>query len=144
MSKDKSLFKKSIDWMLHADKYKYTYNFEWAGIPIIKFPNDLLVKGCKISGILQEIIEHKSKKFLIIGSAHNYKEIKIKEKQSVDIIFLSSLFKKNKNYLGINRFKLISKLTKKKIVALGGISKNNLKKMSLLNCFGYAAISYFE
>ena len=38
MSKDKSLFKKkSIDWMLHADKYKYTYNFEWAGIPIIKF-----------------------------------------------------------------------------------------------------------
>jgi len=46
--------------------------------------------------------------------------------------------------LGINRFKLISKLTKKKIVALGGISKNNLKKMSLLNCFGYAAISYFE
>jgi thiamine-phosphate pyrophosphorylase len=84
------------------------------------------------------------KKFLIIGSAHNYKEIKIKEKQSVNIIFLSSLFKKNKNYLGINKFKLISKLTKKKVVALGGISKNNLKKMRLLNCFGFAAISYFE
>ena len=29
------------------------------------------------------------KKFLIIGSAHNNKEIKIKEKQGVDIIFLS-------------------------------------------------------
>ena len=40
MSKDKILFKKSIDWMLHADKYKYTYNFEWAGIPIIKFPKN--------------------------------------------------------------------------------------------------------
>ena len=67
--------------------------------------------------------------------------------QSVEggnIIFLSSLFKKNKNYLGINKFKLISKLTKKKVVALGGISKNNLKKMRLLNCFGFAAISYFE
>ena len=67
------------------------------------------------------------KNFLIIGSAHNYKEIRIKEKQGVKIIFLSSLFKKNKNYLGINKFKLISKFTKKDIIALGGISKDNLK-----------------
>ena len=84
------------------------------------------------------------KKFIIIGSAHNNKEIKIKEKQGVSIIFLSSIFKKNKNYLGINKFKLFSKLTNKKIVALGGISNLNLKKLSLLNCFGFAGISYFE
>ena len=84
------------------------------------------------------------KNFLIIGSAHNYKEIRIKEKQGVKIIFLSSLFKKNKNYLGINKFKLISKFTKKEIIALGGISKDNLKKLNILNCFGFAAISYFE
>ena len=50
------------------------------------------------------------KKFIIIGSAHNNKEIKIKEKQGVDIIFLSSIFKKNKSYLGINKFKILSKL----------------------------------
>ena len=50
-----------------------------------------------------------SKKFLILGSAHNRKEIKIKETQKVNIIFLSSLFKKNNNYLGINKFKLLSK-----------------------------------
>ena len=84
------------------------------------------------------------KKFLIIGSAHNYKEIKIKEKQGVNIIFLSSIFKKNKNYLGINKFKLLSKLTNKKIIAIGGISNLNLKKLGLLNCFGFAGISYFE
>ena len=84
------------------------------------------------------------KKFLIIGSAHNNKEIKIKEKQGVDIIFLSSIFKKNKNYLGINKFKLFSKLTNKKIIALGGISNLNLKKLNLLNCYGFAGISYFE
>ena len=48
MSKDKVLKKKSIDWMLHADKYLYTYNYRWMGIPIIKFPNDILA--------LQEII----------------------------------------------------------------------------------------
>jgi len=84
------------------------------------------------------------KKFLIIGSAHNNKEIRIKEQQGVNIIFLSSIFKKNKNFLGINRFKLLSKLTNKKIVALGGISNFNLKKLRLINCFGFAGISYFK
>ena len=37
------------------------------------------------------------KNFLIIGSAHNNNEIKIKESQKVKILFLSSLFKRNKN-----------------------------------------------
>ena len=84
------------------------------------------------------------KNFLIIGSAHNNKEIKVKESQRVKILFLSSIFKKNKNYLGINKFKLLSKLTNKKIIALGGISTINLKKLRLLRCFGFAGISYFE
>ena len=84
------------------------------------------------------------KNFKIIGSAHNLKEIRIKEKQKVKKIFLSSLFKKNKNYLGINKFKLLSKLTKKKIVALGGISKKNIKKNKILNQSDFAGISYFE
>ena len=66
-----------------------------------------------------------TKKFLLIGSAHNNKEIKVKEKQMVKIIFLSSIFKKNKNYLGLNKFKLLSKLTNNKVVALGGISNKN-------------------
>ena len=84
------------------------------------------------------------KKFTILGSAHNLQEIKIKEKQKVDKIFLSSLFKKNKNYLGVNRFKLLSNLTKKKIIVLGGISKKNLKKLKILNKTEFAGISYFE
>ena len=84
------------------------------------------------------------KNFRIIGSAHNLKEIKMKENQKVKKIFLSSLFKKNKNYLGINKFKLICKLTKNKTVALGGISKKNVKKLKLANCFAFAGISFFE
>lgn len=43
MSKDEELQRKSLDWMLHADKYKYTYNFQWLGRPIIKFPSDIVV-----------------------------------------------------------------------------------------------------
>jgi len=84
------------------------------------------------------------KKFVLLGSAHNNKEIKIKELQKVNTIFLSSLFKKNKNYLGLNKFKLLSNLTNKKIVALGGISNKNLNKLKLINLSGFAGISFFE
>ena len=84
------------------------------------------------------------KNFLLIGSAHNISEIKIKELQNVKIIFLSSLFKKNKNYLGINKGKLWSNLTNKKIVALGGISIKNKKKLKLLNGGGGAGRAYFQ
>ena len=84
------------------------------------------------------------KNFEILGSAHNLKEIRLKENQNVKKIFLSSLFKKNKNFLGINRFKLLSKMTKKDVVVLGGISKSNLKKFKLLNKKDFAGISYFE
>ena len=84
------------------------------------------------------------KKFEIMGSAHNIKEIKIKELQKVHKIFLSSIFKKNKNFLGINKFKLLSKLSSKQIVVLGGISKKNIKLLKLINCSDFAGISYFE
>tara|TARA_B100000787_G_scaffold80196_1_gene59193 strand:+ start:771 stop:1313 length:543 start_codon:yes stop_codon:yes gene_type:complete len=84
------------------------------------------------------------KKFIILGSAHNVWEMRIKESQNVETIFLSSIFKKNKNYLGIYKFKLFSLLSKKKVVALGGVSLNNLKKLNLTDCLGFAGISFFE
>ena len=84
------------------------------------------------------------KDFLIIGSAHNVKEIRIKEKQKVSKIFISSIFKKEKNYLGFYKFKNLSKITKKKVIALGGIKKSNLKKLNMLNISGFAAIDFFN
>ena len=84
------------------------------------------------------------KDFIIVGSAHNIYEIKTKELQGVNTIFLSSIFKKNKNYLGVNKFKLLSLLTKKPFIALGGVSDNNLKKINLTNSQGFAGISFFE
>ena len=84
------------------------------------------------------------KNFKIVGSAHNLKEIRIKEVQNVSSIFISSIFKKNKNFLGINKFKILSKLTKKNVVALGGISKKNERKLKLIYQSDFAGISYFE
>jgi thiamine-phosphate pyrophosphorylase len=85
-----------------------------------------------------------TKKFIILGSAHNIYEMNTKELQNVSAIFLSSIFKRNKNYLGIHRFKLLSLLNKKPFIALGGIKNKNLKKLNLINCFGFAGISFFE
>ena len=42
MSQDAELKQKSLDWMVHSDKYKYTYNFTWMGRPIIKYPQDII------------------------------------------------------------------------------------------------------
>ena len=84
------------------------------------------------------------KDFLIIGSAHNLLEIRIKEKQKISHIFNSSIFKKEKNYLGFYKFNNLSKMTKKKIIALGGINNNNIRKINMLNISGFAAIDYFN
>ena len=93
-------------------------------------------------------LTYKLKKgFILIGSAHNLKDIRIKEKQKVDKVFLSSIFKKNNNFLGINKFKFFSNLSKKKVIALGGVSKTNLQMLVLLNLVnleGFAGISYFR
>jgi thiamine-phosphate pyrophosphorylase len=113
----------------------------------VKLALKLNLDGAYIPSFNREI-KHLSfsikRQFLMLGSAHNNKEIKLKERQLVKIIFLSSVFKKNKNYLGINKFKLLSRLTNNKVIALGGISNKYLKKMKLLNCFGFAGISFFE
>ena len=84
------------------------------------------------------------KNFIIIGSAHNLREIRIKELQKVDAIFLSSIFKKNNNYLGLFKFLNLRSLSKKNIISLGGISKKNKKILNMINLRGFAGISYFK
>lgn len=63
MSSDSDLRQLSLQWMIAADKYKYSYNFTWLGRPIIKLPGDIAV--------LQEVI-WQTKPDLIIetGIAH--------------------------------------------------------------------------
>ena len=84
------------------------------------------------------------KNFILLGSAHNIYELRTKELQMFNTIFLTSIFKNNKNFLGLYRFKLLTLLSKKSFIALGGISKKNLRKLNLTNCQGFAGISFFE
>ena len=87
----------------------------------------------------------KDQRLKVLGSAHNFKEIGIKKKQKVDFLFISPIFKTNKNskFLDIYKFNIFSKFTKKKVIALGGINKSNIKKINMIRCCGYAGISYF-
>ena len=61
-------------------------------------------------------------------------------------IFLSPIFKtdKHKSYLGAVKFNLQAIETKKKIVALGGINQDNLKKVRLTRSIGIASISWIK
>ena len=91
--------------------------------------------------------QNKAKKNLeIIGSAHNVTELKIKEKQGCSPIFLSPVFKndKNKKFLDVIKTNLLKKMTKKKIVLLGGINQKTLKRSKLCSPGGVAAISWIK
>ena len=87
-----------------------------------------------------------SKNFILAGSAHNINEIKIKEKQKVDLIFLSPVFKtkKKSDYLGIIKFNNLSNFSKKPIIALGGLNSSNIKKLKMTNIIGIAGISHIK
>ena len=42
MHKNKSLLKKSKDWIDNVFDYEYVYHFRWLGRPIIQFPQDMV------------------------------------------------------------------------------------------------------
>jgi len=116
-----------------SNNVKLALKFNLDGVYLPSFNKDMKHLNYKIKN-----------NFLFIGSAHNLKEIRIKEIQKIGQIFISSLFKLEKNYLGFYKFINLSKLSKSKVIALGGINKNNLKRIFLLKASGYAGISVFE
>jgi len=116
-----------------SNNFKLAFKLGLDGVYFPSFNNDL-----------KHLNYPKKKNFFIIGSAHNYKEIRKKELQKVDLIFIASLFNKKKTFLGLNKFMALTRLTKKKIIALGGINKKNLRKLNLLNVYGYSGISLFD
>ena len=85
-------------------------------------------------------------KFEIIGSAHNVNEIKVKKFQKCSKIFLSPIFKskKNQKFLSTIKFNLTTMSEDIDFIALGGINKNNYKKLRLTKVVGFAGISWIK
>ena len=86
------------------------------------------------------------KSLVILGSAHNQKEIHRKIVQNCSAVFLSPLFyvEKSKNFLGLHQFNYLSYMNKTNILALGGISENNIRKLKLLYTKGFGGIRVFK
>ena len=105
LKKFKNFFKKKNLKLILSNNFKLALNLKLDGAYIPSFNRSLSHLNYSLY-----------KNFITIGSAHNIKEIRIKEKQKVDQIVLSSLFKKNKNYLGLYRFKTLKNLTKKNVI----------------------------
>ena len=87
-----------------------------------------------------------NKNFVILGSAHNQKEIKEKINQKCKVIFLSPTFnvKKSKYYHDIYKFNFLTLTNKSNFFALGGINLKNLNKLKMLRAKGFAGISIFK
>jgi len=112
----------------------------------LKIANKYNLDGVYIPSFNKKMIVSKNnvkKNFKILGSAHNIKEIRQKEMQNVEYIFYSPIFidKGNNKKVYIYNLSKVIKLTDSKIVALGGVDKNNLKKLKLVNCKSLAYIS---
>ena len=133
--KIKSLCKKDNRKFFLADNIKISIQLNLDGVYIPSFNKELKINYFT-----------KKKNFLILGSAHNIIEIRQKELQKVNCIFLSPIFitEKSNKFLGIQRFNKLTKFTKKKIICLGGIKKNNLNKMKLVNTYGFSSVSLFR
>ena len=118
-----------------ANDIKLAINLNLDGAYITSFNKNLWIQKYNIK-----------KKFLILGSAHNILEMRIKEKQRAKLIFVSPLFqtKDYKKKLGVIKFNILSRLCKEKIIALGGINKKNINKLKMTNAYGFSGISYFQ
>ena len=83
---------------------------------------------------------------LIIGSAHNVIEIRVKKLQKCSKIFFSPIFKskKNQRFLSTIKFNLITLSEEIEFIALGGINRNNYKKLRLTKVAGFAGISWIK
>ena len=97
---------------------------------------------------------NKTKKFLnlenknlkVVGSAHNQKEIYEKISQKCRVIFLSPIFyvEKSINFLNVYKFNYLSRSNKVNILALGGVTENNVRKLRSVHIKGFGGIGIFK
>ena len=94
----------------------------------------------------EKFLNLENKNLTILGSAHNQKEIQEKISQKCRVIFLSPIFfiEKSKKKLGIHKFNLLSLTNKTNFFALGGINKQNIRKLKLLHIKGFGGIKAFK
>ena len=86
------------------------------------------------------------KNLTILGSAHNQKELQEKISQKCRAIFLSPIFyvEKSINFLNVYKFNYLSRSNKVNILALGGVTENNVRKLRSVHIKGFGGIGIFK
>lgn len=122
-------------------------------IPFYIYNNYQLAVKIKAQGIYLDShnrnFKHlSSNKLKIIGSAHNQLEYFNKLKQGCDLIMLSPFlfnikYSKNK-VIGPIKFNLMTAHWKTKVGALGGLRKENIKRLIFLKSKNFGGISFIE
>ena len=116
-----------------ANDYNLSSKLKADGIYLSAFNKDL------------KYLNYMKSNFIIIGAAHNIKEINLKIKQGCKYILLSRLFqvsyKPEMNYLGINKFNFYASNIFKNTVALGGINTSNINKIKIVKCDSFALMT---
>ena len=94
----------------------------------------------------KKFLNLEKKNLIILGSAHNQKEIWEKISQKCQAIFLSPIFyvEKSINFLNVYKFNYLSRSNKVNILALGGITEHNVCKLKLLHIKGFGGIRIFK
>ena len=94
----------------------------------------------------KKFLNLEKKNFTILGSAHNQKEIREKISQKCQAIFLSPIFyiEKSIKFLNVYKFNYLSRSSKVNILALGGITEHNVRKLKLLHIKGFGGIRIFK
>ena len=94
----------------------------------------------------KKFINLEMRNLIILGSAHNQKEIHEKITQKCRAIFLSPVFyvEKSQSYLDIYKFNYLTYASKVNFLALGGITRNNIRKLRLLHINGFGGIRIFK
>jgi len=107
-----------------------------------------MAKYCNADGLYISSYNKKiysSQTHNLIGSAHNFREIYEKIKQGCNTVILSRLFKtsyKNKkDFMGVVKFNLIKKNYSINLIPLGGINKDNLLMLNLVDSDGLCLLS---
>ena len=121
--------------------------------PLFVSNNIKLVLKVKADGIYipsfnktKRFLNLEKKNLILLGSAHNQKEIQEKISQKCTAIFLSPTFyvEKSKHFLGVNKFNSLSYSNKIAMLALGGINEHNIRKLKLLHIKGIGGIRMFK
>ena len=126
--------KKSRNQLFISNDIKLAIKFKAEGIYIPAFNKT------------KSYVNLEKKNIKILGSAHNQKEIQKKIMQNCNAIFLSPIFfiEKSKKFLGLHKFNYLFFANRVKILPLGGISQNNIRKLKILPVRGFGGIRIFK